>query len=435
MRVNVLREGGAGLLALAFTVALLACGLGGCGGRSATTTSSVAQPADTTTTAGASVSTADAGEAPPVVRIGALFPLTGELADRGAECVAAMRLAAQEVNESGGIAALGGATIEIVQADTQSDAGGAAALVEQLVKEDGVAGIVGAYQSAAVLPATEKAEELRTPFLVSSGAANEITERGLAYTFRLCPKAEYYARDQVAFLASRGLLGGRSVGKVALLHEDGDFGQETAADQRAYLASAGIEVVDEISYPADQADFSQAVLRIRSGEAQAVLTATYVDDAVLIASTAKTLHLSAPIFDAGGGTVDAEFLSRAGGDAEAILTEMEYVAANVPAQVEGALTTAMGAPPTSAGLYSYQAVWLLAEALERAGSAEGEALRAALATTSMDPSGHMALPQPVLTFDRQGQNQGARLFQVQVQHSRYVTLWPHEYAGAELILP
>jgi branched-chain amino acid transport system substrate-binding protein len=271
--------------------------------------------------------------------------------------------------------------------------------------------------------------------LVSSGAANGITERGLAYTFRLCPKAEYYARDQVAFLALRGLLAGRSVGKVALLHEDGDFGQETAADQRAHLANAGIEVVDEISYPADQADFSQAVLRIRSGEAQAVLTATYVDDAVLIASTAKTLHLAAPILDAGGGTVDAEFLSRAGDDAEAIVSELEYVAASVSAKVESALTAAIGAPPTSAGLYSYQAVWVLAEAMERAASLDGEPLRAALAATAMAPTDHMVLPQAVLTFDYQGQNWGARLFQVQVQHSKYMTLWPNEYAGAELILP
>jgi branched-chain amino acid transport system substrate-binding protein len=305
----------------------------------------------------------------------------------------------------------------------------------RLATEEEAVAVVGAYQSAVALPAGEAAEELQTPFVVSTGAANEITERDFKYTFRLCPKAAWYARDQVRFLSERALSGTEPITKVALLHEDGEFGSETAADQREYLEEAGIEVVQEIKYPADQADFSEEVLQIKSGEAQAVLTATYLNDAVLIADSAEKLRLGIPILDAGGGTTDADFLNRAGNTSESIFTELEYCAGSSAAQLEKQYTGAHGGKLSAAALYSYQAVWLIANALERAASTEPERLRMALATTAMVPEDHMVLPQGVLSFDEDGQNRGSRLFVAQIQDLKYVPVWPTEYAQAAVSLP
>jgi branched-chain amino acid transport system substrate-binding protein len=430
MRFSGLLAGGVSVLAI-----VLALAVGGCGHPTSSTTTSASVAPSSTTTVTEAVSTTSTTALPPVLRIGALFPLTGELAARGTECVEAMNLAVEEINRAGGIQSLGGVRLEIVQGDTLGDPGNASEEFRRLVEDEGASAVVGAYQSAIALPASETAEELQIPFLVSSGAANTITERGLRYTFRLSPKSEWYARDQVQFLASVRLPDGGPVTKVALLHEDGDFGTETAADQLEYLKAAGIEVVAEIAYPADQADFSTAMIQLKSSDAQAILTATYLSDALLIAAAAKTLRVDIPIIDAGGGTADADFLTRAGTDSESIVSEMEYFPGTSAAQVERDLASASGAALTAAGLYSYQAVWVIANAFERAGSMERERLRLAFATTTLGVGDHMVLPQTLLSFDGQGQNRGATLFQVQVQALRYVVLWPRDFAQAEMALP
>jgi branched-chain amino acid transport system substrate-binding protein len=373
---------------------------------------------------------------PSVIRVGALLPLTGDLAKGGAECLAGMRLAVEEVNAGGGIHSLGGLELRIAQADTKGDADTAQNEYKRLVSEDRVCAVVGAYQSSAALSVGQVAEAAKVPFIVSTGAADEITENGWRYTFRLCPKAEWYARDQVAFLADGGL-GTGPVTKVALLHEDGPFGSDTGADQRKYLEAAGIEVVDDISYPADQADFSADVLQIKASEAQAILTATYLDDAVLIVNAARKLHMTIPIVDAGGGTADPEFPGRVmtgqGGTVQApIFTEREYCPGTSAVAVESEYKRSGGGVLSAASLYAYQAVRLLANALERVGTTEGERLRAALITTAMGPQDHMVLPQPLLTFAADGQNRSARLFIAQIDGLRCVPVWPKEYAQTRM---
>jgi branched-chain amino acid transport system substrate-binding protein len=292
--------------------------------------------------------------------------------------------------------------------------------------------MVGAGQSTVALEATSAAEHLQTPFVVSSGAADEITGRKLAYTFRLCPKADWYARDQVAFLEALKDLAGLDITSVALLHEDGEYGTQTAASQRAYLAEAGIQVVADIEYSAALADLHSQILEIKQSGAQAILTATLLNDAALIAQSAAVLHANVPIVDAAGGVLAPGFISNAGDSAEKIMSVAAYAAGSAPSLE--AKMTGSSTPVDADMLYGYQAVWVLADALERVGSTDGPRLRAALATTALSGE-HLVLPQDLLTFDGTGQNRDARLPVVQVQKGRMVTVWPEHYAQGVLLLP
>ena len=91
-----------------------------------------------------------------------------------------------------------------------------------------MAAIVGTYQSGVAIPATQEAEKQQVPIVISMAVADAITEKGQKYTFRICPKADWYAKDQVDFLKDLKTLVGLDVKKVALLHEDTDFGTSTA---------------------------------------------------------------------------------------------------------------------------------------------------------------------------------------------------------------
>lgn len=395
---------------------------GGCADRQAST--SVPGGAGPEGSAGTSTSgtAADAG----VVKVGALYPLSGDLAAQGEDSVRGLRLAVEEVNAGGGIHSLGGAQLVLVEGDSQGDSTVGVAEAERLVRDEGVCALIGTSQSIVALPVSEVAERLEVPFIVSMAAADSITERGLTYTFRLSPKAAWYARDQVRFLADASSLDGLVVKKVALLHEDGSFGEETAASQRKYLDDAGIEVVAEVSYSAEQADLHNEILRIRDSGAQAVLTVTYLSDALLIAQAAQVSRLGLPVFDAAGGMSDRAFIARAGADSEGMLTQLEYCPGAAPG-LEKAMAEITDEALGPGAFYAYQAIWVLADALERSASTVPGRLRSALAATSMPAGEHMVLPQSLLTFDSFGQNRGARLFIVQIQNSGAVPLWPGEY--------
>ncbi|MHB8870357.1 MAG: ABC transporter substrate-binding protein, partial [Thermoleophilia bacterium] len=359
-----------------------------------------------------------------------------DLAKLGEENVQGLKLALDEINAAGGIQSMGGAQIELVEADSQGKPDVAISEVERLVQQENVSAIIGTYQSSVAIPSTQAAEKLKTPFIVSMAVADTITERDFKYTFRICPKAAWYAKDQVSVLKDLKDLIGLDVKKVALLHEDTDFGESTAAGQKKYLEEAGMEMVVEVAYPASKADLTTEVSKIKAANPDVVLTVTYLNDSILIAQAREKLGMKQLFFDAAGGTIDPEFVKRLGPAAEGILTEMEFTKYASGAEVlNDKFAAAYGRDITGNGAYAYQAGYLIADALERAGSTDRDAVRDALAATKMPAGPNMILPTAELAFGPDGQNLSAPLFVVQIQDGELIPVWPAEYAGAEIRLP
>ncbi|RPI99177.1 MAG: hypothetical protein EHM36_16395, partial [Deltaproteobacteria bacterium] len=118
------------------------------------------------------------------IKIGIIEPLSGPLALIGEKDLKAYQLAVNKINSEGGIKSLGGAKLALAIGDSEGKPEVAMSQAERLIN-DGAVILVGAYQSAAVFSATQTAERFRTPFLVATGIADEITERGFSYTFRV----------------------------------------------------------------------------------------------------------------------------------------------------------------------------------------------------------------------------------------------------------
>jgi branched-chain amino acid transport system substrate-binding protein len=217
------------------------------------------------------------------VRVGILFPMTGYMADKGRDSADGAALAVEEINAAGGVRALGGAPLEIILSDTkgQPDIGMKAA--ERLIQNDNVVAMIGAYQSSVTKMATQIAEQFETPFIVSISIADIITERGFRYTFRLQPKAADYAREQVRFLSELARLADYPVKRVALLHENSDFGTSTALSQKKALRDFGMDLAVEVSYEAEGAkDLGQEVSLVLAAAPDVILEVTYLNDSMLI---------------------------------------------------------------------------------------------------------------------------------------------------------
>ena len=174
------------------------------------------------------------------------------------------------------------------------------------------------------LPATQAAERQQTTMLITTAVADDVTDKGYKYIFRICPKASWYAKDQINFCQAMPELGGPTIKTVALLHEDTDFGQSTSKGQIQYAEEAGLEVVANIAYPASSADLTTQVSKIKAANPDIVLTTTYLNDSILIAQARETLGMSQIFFDAAGGTVDPQFIKTLGDAAENWLTEIEF---------------------------------------------------------------------------------------------------------------
>jgi branched-chain amino acid transport system substrate-binding protein len=370
------------------------------------------------------------------VKVGILFPLTGDLADKGRDSVSAVQLAIDEINASGGIRSLGGAKLKIVLGDTKGNPDQGIKETERLIQQEKCLAVIGTYQSSVTKMATQVAERLGTPFIVSISIADVITERGFRYTFRVQPKAQFYARDQVLFLKDLGKLAGHPVRRVALLHEQTDFGTATALAQKAALREQGLELVAEVSYKAEGVtSLDREVTRILTAKPDAILEVTYLKDSLLIRRALAKAGSKIPLIDTAGGTVSPEYIQTLGPLADGTLTVAEYSKYAAGGQdLNDRFRKRFGVDITGDSAHAYQAVLILKDALERAEARDKKKLRDSLAKTDLRRGPQMILPAEQLRFDARGQNEFARLYVVQIQKGELVPVWPPEYAIAKVIL-
>ena len=160
-----------------------------------------------------SVSLAGAASAQDkTVKIGAIFPLSGNAASAGVHAKAAIETAIDIINnahpelgnfplaKNAGLAGLGGAKVEVVFADNQGSPATGQNQTLRLITQDKVVAMLGAYHSSVALTSTAAAERQGIPFLVADSVALNITQRGFKWTFRVGPIAPDFAKAYTTFL-------------------------------------------------------------------------------------------------------------------------------------------------------------------------------------------------------------------------------------------
>ena len=128
------------------------------------------------------------------VRIGIVSPLTGPAAKFGQAQKNAMTMAAEDVNNAGGIKSLGGAKIKLFFGDTRGEADTGVTETERLITRDKVHALIGAFQSGVGFPSSAMAEKHQVPWL-TFGTFDKITERGFKYVFRAHANDTHQGQD------------------------------------------------------------------------------------------------------------------------------------------------------------------------------------------------------------------------------------------------
>src|SRR6202047_2260038 len=165
------------------------------------------------------------------VKIGAVFPLSGNAASAGVHAKAAIEVAMDIINnahpefgnfplaKNAGLAGLGGAKVEVVFADNQGSPATGQNQTLRLITEEKVIALTGAYQSGTTLTASAIAEKYGIPFVNGESFAANLTERGFKWFFRVTPVAADFAKAYSAFLKEQKAAG-QKVGSIALVHEN-----------------------------------------------------------------------------------------------------------------------------------------------------------------------------------------------------------------------
>ncbi|KGO33607.1 MAG: ABC transporter substrate-binding protein [Desulfoprunum sp.] len=366
------------------------------------------------------------------VKIGNIEPMSGPSATLGQQGKAAREMAVEEINAAGGIKSLGGMKLELIYADSESKPEKGVAEAERLINTEKVHVLTGCWNSAVTYPTTAVAERYGIPFIVPVSVADKITEQGFKNVFRIAAKDSWWTRDQFSFLKDMQDEFGTKVEKLAFVYENGDWGKGFATQWKKLAEENGYTVVLDEPYPSTATDLSPVVQKIRRANPDVLMLVSNAADAILLTNTIAEYKVKLKaIVASGGGHADPSFMKAVGKNAENLFDIVEWETdVNKPGAKEAndKFKAKNGYNLTGEAVDAYLAMYVLKDALERAGSLEPAKIREALAATNLTDGPGMIVGYDAVKFDASGQNENASPVIVQVadlgQGLERVTIWP-----------
>ena len=311
----------------------------------------------------------------PVV-IGLQGPITGPYAVEGEMAKQSVEIAAQLINEKGGI--LGGRMIEIRVADDacQPKAGALAAM--KLITQKDVVAAIQTYGSFVVLPASDVYEKFKKVNIAYGATVTDLTERGLKYFFRTCGRtdtqAKFFAEKVVPYFNAK---------KVAIMNNNTSFSVGLAEESREALQSrvdAGeVEIVYFDAINPEETDFTVPLTKLRETNPDVFYYTGQFPEAGLIIRQAREIGIEAT-FVGGDAVVNQDFINIAGIEyAKGVYQTQEALIEffNHPEAVafKEAYMAKYNTLPTSPwSVYAADALCVLAEAIDKSGSTDSDVI-------------------------------------------------------------
>lgn len=390
-----------------------------------------------------------AAQAQAPVKIGAIYPLSGNAASAGASAKAALEVAADIINnahpelgeltlaQTAGLPNLKGAKVEIIFADNQGTPAAGQNQALRLITDEKVHALIGAYQSGITLTASAMSEKYGIPFLSGESVAANLTERGFKWFFRTTPVASDIAKIYMDFLKETKA-NGTKVDKIAIVNENTEYGTSIAKVIRDAAKENGLNVTLEIPYSANTTDVQSQVLQLKDHAPDCIIFVSYTSDAILYMKTMQSLGYKPPILIGdNSGFSDAAFLKTVGAISQGAINRSAWDVGkpgSVTHRVNEMYKKKTGNDLDDTAGRAMQGMLVLAEAINRAGSTEPAKIQAALKATDLKAN-QLMMGYRGVKFDEKGNNILAAALLIQVQGDNYVAVWPKASATAPLTLP
>jgi branched-chain amino acid transport system substrate-binding protein len=387
---------------------------------------------------------------PSEVVIGVVWPLTGSAAAMGVELQEGAELAAEIINgvydldyvpfaSEAGIPNLGGAKIRIVYGDHQGDPEIGRAEAERLITEENVDAMIGAFYSSVTATVGQVCDREQVPLLNASSSSPTLDEMGFKWWVRLILDDQRRGESAQLFLDDLEEEMGLDKQSVAVLYENTLFGTDVGRYSASWAMAHQRNLVAAIPFVQGSPDFISEIQRLIAADPDVVISAA-ASDAITIVRTSKEMDFNPSLWlGASGQWNSTPFLETLGKDAEYVMT-MGYWAPDlsdtkpIVGEVAELFRETYGHDLVERSALSFTAMMVMADALNRAGTANNVELMQALRETDI-PGDQIILPWEGIRFDALGRSELAVSIMLQVFDGQYYTVWPFEYAAKEVVYP
>jgi branched-chain amino acid transport system substrate-binding protein len=383
------------------------------------------------------------------VVIGLLFPLSGASAQIGVDARAAFETAADIINKNydldlamakgEGLSGLGGAKIKLIFADHQSDPQKGRAEAERLITQEKVCAVIGSYQSAVAVTISQICERYQIPFMSADNSSPSLHRRGLKFYFRAAAHDEMFSTAMFDFFDALKKKG-QKIETLALFHEDTIFGTDSANAQLKLAADRGYKIVADIKYRANSPSLSAEVQQLKAADADVLMPSSYTTDGILLVKTMGELgYKPKNIMAQDAGFSEKALYDAVGDKIVGVISRGSFsldLAAKRPmvGTVNDMYKAKSGKDFNDLTSRQFMGLIIVADAINRAKSVDGEKIREALAATNM-PGEQTIMPWSKVTFDEMGQNNFADPVLLQWTGAKFVTISPPQAAVAEAVWP
>lgn len=311
---------------------------------------------------------------PPVgpIKIGIVDPLSGGAAYEGQSGVNGAMLAVEEINAKGGVL---GRKLLLIPEDSTSDPASAAAAVRKLIVEDKVVCVLGDYFSSNTAAMLEVSDEYEVPLITGISTAPKLTEEYHKWFFRTVATDAMNALAYAKFMIEQGPK------TFVIIAVDLEFGREAAGIYGPSLEALGGEILADVYwYGAEEVDFSAMITDILAKKPDAIVEISETVAGALFVKQAEDAGIDVPIFGIGAQATPA-YIETAGEAAVGVYSCLGYCPLlDTPGNAEfiEKYVLRYHEDPTEYAGFEYSDVYLVAAAIEHAGSADPAAIRDAL---------------------------------------------------------
>ena len=383
------------------------------------------------------------------VVIGVIYPLSGASAQIGVDAQKAFETAAEIVNKNfdfdlplargEGLPNMGGAKVRLVFADHQADPQKGRAEAERLITQEKVCAIIGTYQSAVAVTVSQTCERYQIPFISADNSSPSLHRRGLKFYFRAAPHDEMFSAAMFDFFDAMKKKGTK-IDTLSLFHEDTIFGTDSGNAQLKLAGDRGYKVLADIKYRANSPSLSAEVQQLKAANADVLLPSSYTTDGILLVKTMAELGYKANAIVAQDAGFSEKALYDAVGDKlEGVISRGTFsldLAAKRPmvGKINAMFKEKSGKDFNDLTSRQFMGLIVIAEAINRAKSTDGDKIREALVATDI-PGEQTIMPWKRIKFDEMGQNNDADPVLLQYIGGKFVTIYPPQAAIAEAVWP
>lgn len=340
-----------------------------------------------------SASTGGSGKDSKTIVIGENLELSGGVASYGSSADKGIALALEEINKKG----IDGKKLKIVKVDNKSDAQEATSAAIKLVDQNKVSAIIGAATTGDTLAQVAYVDKKKIPLLTTSGTAPEITyAKGKLneFVFRTC------FIDPFQGIVSANFASNNLNAKNAAIFMDSasDYAKGLASNFKDTFTKNGGTIVKEEAYLAKDTDFRAQLTSIKAKNPDVIFVPGYYEEVGLIVKQARDLGITVPMVGADGWD-SPKLVDIAGAKAlnNTFITN-HYSSGNTEDQKVQDFVKAFkdkyGQEPDGFNALGYDALYLIADAVKRAGSGDPVKIKKALEETK-----DLQLVTGTFTFD------------------------------------